>query len=74
MDRFIMQHRDLIVGTLSCFDRVLFKGHLPINYAQGLDIFITRLGPVALPSLARAREADPESADVERWPMAPFHR
>ena len=44
VDRFIMQHRDLIVGSLSCFDRVLFKGHLPISHAQGLDVFLTRLG------------------------------
>ena len=38
MDRFIMQHRDQITGHLSCFDRVLFKGHLPISYAEGLDL------------------------------------
>ena len=44
MDRFIMQHRDLIRGSLSCFDRVLFKGHLPITHAQGLDNFLTHLG------------------------------
>jgi hypothetical protein len=40
MDRFIMQHRDRIVGSLSCFDRVLFKGHLPISYPRGLEAWM----------------------------------
>jgi hypothetical protein len=44
MDRFIMQHREKIVGTLSCFDRVIFKGHLPINYALGLERFLDGFG------------------------------
>lgn len=44
MDRFIMQHREKIAGTLSCFDRVIFKGHLPISYAAGLERFIDGFG------------------------------
>jgi hypothetical protein len=37
MDRFIMRHRDRIVGTLSCFDRVIFKGHLPVSHPTGME-------------------------------------
>ncbi len=37
MDRFIMHHRHKIVGTLSCFDRVIFKGHLPISHPTGME-------------------------------------
>lgn len=44
MDRFIMHHRDRIVGTLSCFDRVIFKGHLPISYPAGMENFFARSG------------------------------
>ena len=44
MDRFIMHHRDRIVGRLSCFDRVIFKGHLPISYAAGMESFFCRIG------------------------------
>ena len=44
MDRFIMQHREKIVGTLSCFDRVIFKGHLPISFASGLERFLDGFG------------------------------
>lgn len=44
MDKFIMQHRERIVGTLSCFDRVIFKGHLPISYPAGLERFLDWLG------------------------------
>jgi hypothetical protein len=41
MDRFIVHHRDRIVGTLSCFDRVIFKGHLPISHPTGLETFFS---------------------------------
>ena len=29
MDQFIAKHADQIEGTLSCFDRVIFRGYLP---------------------------------------------
>ena len=41
MDRFIVHHRDRIGGTLSCFDRVIFKGHLPISHPRGLENFFS---------------------------------
>ena len=44
MDHFIMHHQDRIVGTLSCFDRVIFKGHLPISYSAGMESFFSRIG------------------------------
>lgn len=31
MRKFVAKHAALITGTLSCFDRVLFKGHLPLG-------------------------------------------
>lgn len=30
MRRFVEKHADKIAGTLSCFDRVLFRGYLPL--------------------------------------------
>lgn len=44
MDRFMMQHRERVLGTLSCFDRVIFKGHLPISHPTGLESFFSRIG------------------------------
>jgi hypothetical protein len=44
MDRFIMAHRERIVGVLSCFDRVIFKGHLPISHPAGLENFFSWIG------------------------------
>ena len=38
------KHRASIAGVLSCFDRVLFKGHLPIGHGAGLDAFLTGIG------------------------------
>ena len=41
---FVAKHRDQISGTLGCFDRVIFRGHLPLSYAAGLDAFLTHQG------------------------------
>ncbi len=30
MDQFITKHADKLQGTLPCFDRVLFRGYLPL--------------------------------------------
>ena len=44
MKRFIQKHYSKITGTLSCFDRVMFKGHLPINWAESMEQFISGQG------------------------------
>jgi len=41
MKRFLERHRDRITGTLSGFDRMLFRGTLrSIAYVNGLEIFL----------------------------------
>jgi len=42
MDEFIIKHQDKIAGTISCFDRILFKGYLPISYPEGMAGFLNR--------------------------------
>jgi hypothetical protein len=37
---FLAKHKDEIHGVLSCFDRVIFRGHLPLSYPQGLAGFL----------------------------------
>ena len=44
MDRFLQKHRHLTTGVISCFDRVLFKGHLPISGAKAMEGFMARQG------------------------------
>ena len=42
---FVSRHADDIVGVLSCFDRLLFKGYLmPIGYPDGMARFLSRRG------------------------------
>lgn len=42
MKRFLTRHKDRIVGTITGFDRVLFRGTLrSISYCQGADIFLS---------------------------------
>lgn len=44
MQSFISKHRDKIHATLSCFDRLIFKGHLPINYSDSMEGFLAQQG------------------------------
>jgi hypothetical protein len=38
--RFAGKHQDKSVGVLSCFDRLIFRGYLPLSYAQGMEGFL----------------------------------
>src|SRR5262249_55648372 len=37
-------HADKIHAVLSCFDRLLFRGHLPFSHAKGLEGFLAQQG------------------------------
>ena len=36
---FLRKHQDKIAGVLSCFDRLIFRGHPPLSWAAGLEGF-----------------------------------
>ena len=40
MDKLIEQHADRISGTLGCFDRMLFRGYLPIMSGAAMAGFL----------------------------------
>lgn len=44
MQSFLEKHRDKIVGVLSCFDRLIFKGHLPFSYPAAFEAFLDHRG------------------------------
>lgn len=45
MKDFLDKHRDLIVGTLSCPDRIILKGYLrSLTYAEGMERFLSSRG------------------------------
>jgi hypothetical protein len=37
---FVRKHHEQILGVLSCFDRVIIRGHLPLSWAKGLEGFL----------------------------------
>lgn len=37
---FVAKHQQQIFGVLNCFDRVIFRGHLPLSYPRGLSGFL----------------------------------
>jgi hypothetical protein len=40
MDKFLESFQHLTVGVLSCFDRLIFRGHLGLGYPQAMERFI----------------------------------
>lgn len=44
MKTFCQQHDKKIIGTISIFDRLIFKGYLPINYPEAMEKFVDRQG------------------------------
>lgn len=42
MEKFIQKHEHNILGTLSCVDRIVFKGYLPISWADSFESFLRR--------------------------------
>lgn len=43
MERFIERHRDRVIGVLSGFDRLVFRGTFrSISYLKGLEIFLSK--------------------------------
>src|SRR5215470_7846407 len=40
LSRFVAKFTSLIVAVLSCFDRIIFKGHLPISNGSALEGFV----------------------------------
>jgi hypothetical protein len=37
---FLAKHKGVVSGVLSCFDRVIFRGYLPLSYPRGLEGFL----------------------------------
>jgi hypothetical protein len=44
MEQFTTKHRDSISGSISCFDRILFKGHLPLGWPEAMEAFLAQRG------------------------------
>ena len=40
MDAFVAKHRHVIRGVLSCFDRVLFRGYVPLMSGFAMAEFL----------------------------------
>jgi hypothetical protein len=63
MKEFIRKHEARIHGVLSCFDRMLFRGYLPImsgwsmaQFLKGLEVNCSSLKPFLLQNADRVKE------------------
>ena len=44
MNSFLEKHASKITGVLSCFDRMLFRGYLPIMAGAAMAQFLNQAG------------------------------
>jgi hypothetical protein len=44
VDSFLQKYNDRVTGVISCFDRMLFKGYLPIGWADAMEALLYRQG------------------------------
>lgn len=44
MKKFVEKHQRKITGTISTFDRIIFKGYLPFRYPEAAEQFLYRHG------------------------------
>lgn len=44
METFLTRHNDLITASLSCFDRIIFKGYLPLGYENAMEGWLGQRG------------------------------
>jgi len=67
MDQFIAQHADAIEGTLSCFDRLIFRGYLPFfnGYAAYSNHHDRSVRPILITRSAD-RDRSSERSDATR--------
>ena len=42
MKEFIKKYAEDTAGIMNCFDRIIFKGHLPISWPEGMESFLRR--------------------------------
>src|SRR6266849_5928157 len=68
MERFLTRHRDRITGSITGFDRILFRGSLrSICYGEGMDIFLSsqQVVDVALGVVQVRRDAQGSLAQAD---------
>jgi hypothetical protein len=82
---FLGKHRDKILGVLSCFDRLIFRGHLSLSYPRGLEGFLHKQDVLFkdfkhyAPQIAERLKEHVKShkkkrGRIEQWPGCRFFR
>ena len=81
LSRFVAKFTNLIVALLSCFDRVIFKGHLPISNGPALEGFVDHVlrsdEPISWISLRNSpnpRSNMPNNLPMRRVPSTSFFK
>jgi hypothetical protein len=75
MKEFVDKYADRIQGVLSCFDRMLFRGYLPImsgwamaEFLNSLDVRFNNLKPLLVENAQRVKDHALEMANRHNRP------
>ena len=73
LSRFVAKFTSLIVGVLSCFDRVIFKGYLPLTNGPALEGFVDHVLRIRRKDFMAFAEDSPRpwSIPPNAWPRRP---
>ena len=74
LSRFVAKFTSLIVAVLSCFDRVIFKGYLPITNGPALEGFVDHVLKIRrcdFMAFAEQTVRGPRRTSPSDWPRRP---
>lgn len=78
MESFVQHHAAKIIGTLGCFDRLIFKGYLPFSYPKSMEGFLDQQDILLkeLPALAKeqSQKLKAHAQEVAQKAGRPFIR
>ena len=75
LSRFVTKFTNLIVAVLFCFDRVIFKGYLPITNGPALEGFVDHILKIRRCDFMDFAEEQSECLvdHASAWPKRPSH-
>jgi hypothetical protein len=73
LSHFVVKSTSLIIAVLSCFDRVIFKGYLPITNGPALESFVDCVLKIRRCDLGPLPRGGPRPSSTmpRRWPKRP---
>jgi hypothetical protein len=71
MESLVARHAEKVTAVLDCFDRIVFQGHLPIDYPESMIRFLRAAGVTASEYAGFVyRQSEAVRLAAEQWAAA----